>query len=174
MAKLGPLVRVKAIAPLEGFTVRVEFEDGTQKQLDLQPYLRGPIFEPIGIDPIMFRSMKVWDGTITWDNGADIDPDVLYYDELKPAWMEEPKRGWQTENWPNQGLQLGPPSELQGGAAPGAEAWPFGAVRAIFTVVQSYIQHAVGEFAAPMSFGGYGAAIMRREQHVAHAPLRPA
>ena len=93
MAKLGPFVRVKAIAPLEGFKVRVEFEDGTQKQLDLQPYLRGPIFEPIRNDPIMFRSMKVWDGTITWDNGADIDPDVLYYDELKPAWMEEPKRG---------------------------------------------------------------------------------
>jgi hypothetical protein len=93
MAKLGPLVRVKAIAPLEGFTVRVEFEDGTQKRLDLQPYLRGPIFEPIRNDPIMFRSMKVWDGTITWDNGADIDPDVLYYDELKPAWMEESKRG---------------------------------------------------------------------------------
>ena len=93
MAKLGPLVRVKAIEALEGFKVRVEFEDGTQKQLDLQPYLRGPIFEPIRNDPIMFRSMKVSDGTITWDNGADIDPDVLYYDELKPAWMEEPKRG---------------------------------------------------------------------------------
>ena len=93
MAKLGPLVCVKAVAPLEEFKVRVEFEDGTQKQLDLQPYLRGPIFEPIRNDPIMFRSMKVWDGTITWDNGADIDPDVLYYDELKPAWMEEPKQG---------------------------------------------------------------------------------
>jgi hypothetical protein len=91
MAKLGPLVRVKATELLEGFKVRVEFEDGTQKQLDLQPYLRGPIFEPIRDDPIMFQSMKVRDGTITWDNGADIDPDVLYYDDLKPAWMEEPE-----------------------------------------------------------------------------------
>ncbi|HEX9867193.1 MAG TPA: DUF2442 domain-containing protein [Candidatus Tectomicrobia bacterium] len=90
MAKLGPLVRVKVIEPLEGFQVRLEFEDGTQKQLDLQPYLRGPIFESIRNDPIIFGSMKVWNGTITWDNGADIDPDVLYYDKLKPAWMEEP------------------------------------------------------------------------------------
>ena len=32
--------------------------------------------------------MKVQDGTVAWDNGADIDPDVLYYD-LKPAWTEE-------------------------------------------------------------------------------------
>jgi len=95
MPKLGPLVRVKAVESLEGFTVRIEFEDGTHKQLDLQPYLRGPIFEPIRNDPRLFRSVKVWDGTLAWDNGADIDPDVLYYDELKPAWMEEPEQGQQ-------------------------------------------------------------------------------
>jgi len=35
----------------------------------------------------VFRSVKVEGGTIAWDNGADIDPDVLYYN-LTPAWME--------------------------------------------------------------------------------------
>lgn len=92
MTKLGPLVRVRAVEPLEGFKVCLEFEDRTRKEVDLKPYLRGPIFEPIRDDPAMFRSMKVKDGAITWDNGADIDPDVLYYDELKPAWMEETER----------------------------------------------------------------------------------
>ncbi|MFB0535326.1 MAG: DUF2442 domain-containing protein [Anaerolineae bacterium] len=88
MEHLGHLVRVRVVEPLDGFRVRLEFEDGTQKELDLEPYLHGPIFEPIRSDPAVFRSVKVEGGTIAWDNGADIDPDVLYYD-LKPAWMEE-------------------------------------------------------------------------------------
>jgi len=33
----------------------------------------------------MFRSMYVEEGTIAWPNGADIDPDVLFYG-LTPAW----------------------------------------------------------------------------------------
>ena len=70
-----------------GRLVRTRFEDGTQKEIDFERYLRGPIFEPIRNDPAMFRSVKVDGGAIAWENGADIDPDVLYYD-LTPAWME--------------------------------------------------------------------------------------
>ncbi len=87
MQKLGRLVRVQAAEPLEGFRVRLGFEDGTQKEIDLEPYLHGPIFEPIRKDPAVFRSMKIEGGTVAWDNGADIDPDVLYYG-LTPAWAE--------------------------------------------------------------------------------------
>jgi hypothetical protein len=39
----------------------------------------------------VFSAMMVENGTITWENGADIDPDVLYYD-LPPAWMEQTER----------------------------------------------------------------------------------
>ena len=88
MERLGRLVRVRVVEPLEGFRVHLEFKDGTQKEIDLEPYLHGPIFEPIRSDPAVFRSMKIEGGTIAWDNGADIDPDVLYYG-LTPAWLEE-------------------------------------------------------------------------------------
>jgi hypothetical protein len=82
------LVRVSEAMPLENYKCQVKFEDGTERVVDLKPYLHGPIFEGILHNPEVFRKMHVVDGTIAWENGADIDPDVLYYD-LKPAWMEE-------------------------------------------------------------------------------------
>ncbi len=88
MDKLGPRIRVHSVEPLRGFIVLFTFDDGLKKEIDLEPYLRGPIFEPIRTDPARFRAMKIEGGTVAWDNGADIDPDVLYYN-LKPAWMDE-------------------------------------------------------------------------------------
>ncbi len=89
MIKFDKLIRIKSVMVLKDFWVRLEFTDCTQKEIDLEPFLHGPIFQPIKNNPLMFRSVKVDQrmGTIVWDNGADIDPDVLYYG-LTPAWME--------------------------------------------------------------------------------------
>lgn len=87
--KWGSLVRVNAIEATSGYWVRIQFGNGVQRTVDLEPYLHGPIFEPIRRESAMFRAMKIEGGAITWENGADIDPDVLYYG-LKPAWMEQP------------------------------------------------------------------------------------
>lgn len=87
MDRLGPLVRVRSAEPLDDFRVLLTFENGVRKELDLRPYLRGPVFEPIWSNPEQFQAMHIEGGTVTWDNGADIDPDVLYYG-LTPAWAE--------------------------------------------------------------------------------------
>jgi hypothetical protein len=83
------LIRIRTAYPVDGYNVRLKFSDGTEKTVDLEPYLRGPIFLPLREDPHKFRKLRVDErmGTITWENGADIDPDVLYHG-LKPAWME--------------------------------------------------------------------------------------
>lgn len=91
MDKLAPRVRVRAAVPRRGFKVLFTFDNGVQREIDLEPYLHGPIFEPLRRDPKKFRALKVEGGTVAWDNGADIDPDVLYYN-LKPAWREEVER----------------------------------------------------------------------------------
>ena len=83
------LVRIKSVKPLQQFVVDLEFTDGTYREVNLEPFLRGKIFEPLRNNLSAFRAMKVDEkmGTIVWENGADIDPDVLYYG-LQPAWAE--------------------------------------------------------------------------------------
>lgn len=85
MKTLGKRVRIVKAVPQEGFSMHLEFEDGTDKTINLEPFLRGPIFAAIREDLHLFRDVKIEGGTIAWPNGADIDPDVLYYD-LEPAW----------------------------------------------------------------------------------------
>jgi hypothetical protein len=79
---------------LGGYRVAVTFVDGLKKQVDLRPYLRGPIFEPMLRDENVFASFTVDRelGTIVWPNGADIDPDVLAGD-YEPAWHTGEDRG---------------------------------------------------------------------------------
>jgi hypothetical protein len=84
------LIRIRSVEVLHDFTVRLEFTNGTAREVDLEPYLHGQVFESLRQDLEAFRNVHVDErsGTIMWDNGADIDPDVLYHG-LTPAWMEQ-------------------------------------------------------------------------------------
>lgn len=83
------MTRVEAVKPLKGYRLELKFTDGATKMVDLEPYLRGPIFEELKRDPELFRRVGVDSelGTIVWPNGADMDPDVLRGDH-EPAWKE--------------------------------------------------------------------------------------
>lgn len=87
------LKNVIGVEVLHDYVVQLTFSDGIVREIDLEPLLYGPIFEPIQADMDLFRSVQVDEdaGTIVWPNGADIDPNVLYDDDLIPAWMEEPE-----------------------------------------------------------------------------------
>lgn len=73
------MVRIRGVEALGGFRVRPSLTDGSTREVDLGPYLNGPVFEPIRNDAAFFQSVRVDEelGTIAWPNGADIDPDVL-------------------------------------------------------------------------------------------------
>jgi Protein of unknown function (DUF2442). len=84
------LVRIRSVKPLHDFVVYVEFTDKTSREINLEPYLRGEIFESIRKNSDIFRTVRVDPRmkTLCWANGADIDPDTLYHN-LTPAWVEE-------------------------------------------------------------------------------------
>ena len=66
--------------PLGGHRLYLRFEDGIEGEIDLETFIdfRG-VFEPLR-DPAEVAKVRVDPdlGTICWENGADIDPDVLY------------------------------------------------------------------------------------------------
>jgi hypothetical protein len=65
---------------LEGYHVRLRFEDGVVGELDLAAVMKFEgVFAPLkNLD--RFRELGVHPdlGTIYWPNGADLDPAVLY------------------------------------------------------------------------------------------------
>lgn len=74
----GSISHVVRADVLSGFVVRLEFDDGFIREIDLEPELWGPMFEPLR-DPKVFRQLRVDPeiGTIVWPNGADLAPEFL-------------------------------------------------------------------------------------------------
>jgi uncharacterized protein DUF2442 len=64
--------------------LRLAFNDGARKTVDVSPLLWGPVFEPLH-DPARFAEVRLDPicGTVVWPNGADLAPEALH--ELAPV-----------------------------------------------------------------------------------------
>lgn len=62
---------------IKDYVIEVEFDNGVKKQVDCQPWLRGPVFQPLQ-DQRYFRKFFVDGWTVAWPNGADLAPETLY------------------------------------------------------------------------------------------------
>src|SRR5262245_48399535 len=71
-------------------SLRLQFNNGRKKQVNLLPILRGKIFKPL-LDPKYFGRVLLDPvaGTVVWPNGADFAPEALY--EL-PAERDSPRK----------------------------------------------------------------------------------
>jgi hypothetical protein len=80
------MVRIRSVEVLDRFVLRLGFSDGSTREVDLDRYMWGPVFQPLRENPSLFRQVRVDPelGTIVWPNGADMDPDVLHGD-FEPA-----------------------------------------------------------------------------------------
>lgn len=74
-------LRITTVEPLEDHNLRLTFNDGLVREVDLSPLLHGPLGEPLR-DPDYFRRVRVDKEarTIVWPNGLDPDPDMLHDD----------------------------------------------------------------------------------------------
>ncbi|MBD2425811.1 DUF2442 domain-containing protein [Phormidium sp. FACHB-1136] len=74
------LLDIIAVYPLDGHKLHLTFEDNVEGIVDIANIIEFTgIFEPL-VNPTYFAQVAVNPdlGTISWPNGADLDPDVLY------------------------------------------------------------------------------------------------
>lgn len=70
---------VTKVKALPNFKLLLEFENGEERIFDTQEYLDKGIFAELK-DEMRFKSVKVSFDSIEWENGADLDPEILYQD----------------------------------------------------------------------------------------------
>ena len=72
-------LHVTSVTYLEGYKLRLTFNDDVAKDVDLQDELYGEVFGPLR-DTEFFRQVTVNSdtNTIEWPNGADFAPEFLY------------------------------------------------------------------------------------------------
>lgn len=80
------MVAVTHVEPLEQHRLRLWFDDGSERVVDLAGVLWAEMGEPLR-DPEYFRLVRVDTElrTIVWPNGFDLDPDVLHGDHESVA-----------------------------------------------------------------------------------------
>ncbi len=73
------MVAVTAAEPIDDHTLRLRFDDGVERDVDLSDVMWGQMGEPLK-DPEFFRRVRVDPElrTVVWPNGFDLDPEVLH------------------------------------------------------------------------------------------------
>jgi hypothetical protein len=74
-----PIYKVRSVKIAAPYTLRVEFDDGTEQTIDFRPVLAGELYGPLR-EPAMFNAVKIDPEvhTLVWPNGADFDPATLH------------------------------------------------------------------------------------------------
>ena len=89
------MVRVTSVAHLGGYRLRVTFDDGAERDIDLEPVLEGELYRPLR-DPAVFVQVQVDPEvhTLVWPNGADFDPAILHDWPIRAAAMRALAERW--------------------------------------------------------------------------------
>ena len=71
------MLKVVDVDYVKDYTLRLTFNDGVVKIVDLKPYLKGEVFGEL-LDKGKFVQYGLTPMTIEWANGADLAPEFLY------------------------------------------------------------------------------------------------
>lgn len=69
--------RVKTVEVKQHLSLFVTFNDGTKGEVIIDPKWLTGVFSDLN-QPAVFNSVYVDHGALTWDNGLDLDPKIMY------------------------------------------------------------------------------------------------
>jgi hypothetical protein len=74
-----PIHRVHSFEKVAPYTLRVRFDDASERTIDFRPVLMGELFGPLR-DAALFDQVRLDPEvrTLVWPNGADFDPATLH------------------------------------------------------------------------------------------------
>jgi len=74
-----PIYRVLAFENVAPYTLRIRFDDETERRIDFRPILAGELYGPLR-DLAVFNQVQLDPEvyTLVWPNGADFDPATLH------------------------------------------------------------------------------------------------
>ena len=70
-------IEIKKAKYISGYKLRLWFNNGAVKDVDLSDSLKGNVFVPLQ-DKEFFKRFSIRFNTIEWENGADFAPEYLY------------------------------------------------------------------------------------------------
>ena len=89
-----PIYRINAVELIPPYTLRLRFDDGLSRTIDLEPMLEGELFGPLR-DPALFAQVTLDPEvhTVVWPSGADFDPATLHdWPQHEPAFRAAAQR----------------------------------------------------------------------------------
>ena len=94
-----PIYKVKSFTKISPYTLKVEFNDSTVREIYFYPILKGELYGALR-DLSLFDQVKIDPEvhTLVWPNGADFDPATLhdwdenfqYMEQLVNKWEQQP------------------------------------------------------------------------------------
>lgn len=85
-----PIYKVVSFQIIKPYTLRVQFDDGVEQEINFESVLGGELFRPLR-DLNLFKQVKIDPEvcTLVWPNGADFDPATLHdWPDLAQAMIE--------------------------------------------------------------------------------------
>ena len=69
--------KIISVVAFDDFTIMIKFDNGIEKRVNIKPFIGNGVSSSL-LELDYFKTVRLTDGFIHWDNGFDFCPNFLY------------------------------------------------------------------------------------------------